>query len=378
MRRLIGFSIISRLSGILCAFWLCAGSAWAGDGGSSLASIQSTLNALCAGFGFTCPQLPTISQAALEYAAQFNLPTEMIRSLNNAGTALLAANPAVPAPTAQSPLDLSSLTPLGFISGPPSTNGQAAAAPPYDSDANGFFFAVATIGPFAQPDRLQLIYDDLSRTKPFVQGQRAAKISLPLVVLTVDNNGGPIAEREVPTSLQLVATCTGAAGCATTALATGNFSGNGTATYSADQIGLNVSTSFTSSPILQQPHAVISVNAQLIVTSATDPAYFFTVNPFIANAFSGDEKGFKPTDSKILGSSNATIGIAPFAAPLCPSNQQDCSTNPPQGVFGFCASLPNNSNGPLLPAVAAFVAITTAGETLVSAPVGSSPDIICP
>jgi hypothetical protein len=301
----------------------------------------------------------------------------MIRSLNNAGNALLAANPAVPAPTAKSPLDLLSLTPLGFISGPPSPNGQAAAAPPYDSSANSFLYAVATIGPFAQPDRLQLIYDDLFRTKPFVQGQRAAKISLPLVVLTVDNNGNPIAEREVPTSLQLVATCTGAAGCVTTALATGNFSGNGTATYSGDQIGLSVSTSFTSSPILTQPHAVFSVDGPLVVTSATDPAYFFTVNPFIANAFSGDEKGFKPADPKILGSSNASIGIAPFAAPLCPGNV-DCSANPPQGVFGFCASLPNNSNGPLLPAVAAFLTITTAGETLVSAPVGSSPDIICP
>src|SRR5262249_40316559 len=110
------------------------------------------------------------------------------------------------------------------------------------------------------------------------------------------------------------------------------------------------------------------------------------VNGFIANAFGGDESGCKPIDPKInLGSSNASIGIAPFAAPLCPNNQT-CdgvppNPPPPHGVFGFCASLPNNSNGPkptVLPAVAEFLAITNAGETLVSASVGSSPDIICP
>jgi hypothetical protein len=377
MRKLIRLLIISRLRGTVCLLWLCAaGPAWAGDGGSSLASLASNLNALCnAFFGAPCPPTPTITQNALEYAAQFNLPTDIVRVQNGVGNALVAANPPLSVPTKQSPLDWSQLTPFASTSAT-SPNGQAAAG--YSSNANSYFFAVTSGLNGGQPDTLHLRYDDLFRDHgTVVQGQDVADISIPMVVL----NAG--AERVVPTKLKLVASCTGGPGCVTTttALATGNFSGTGTATYSADQLGLSIAASFGPSSISTQSHLSFYVDAPLIVTTVTDPGYFFSTNPFITNAFNGNEMGFKPGDPKILGSATASIGIAPFPAPLCPGNV-DCSLNPPEpGVFGYCASLPNNSNGPnstRLPAVAAFLAIANSGETIVSAPFGSSSKIVCP
>lgn len=375
MSGLVRLSRISCLTGTISALWLCAaGSAWAGDGGSSLASLQALLNTVCGNLNVTCPQLPTITQAALEIAAQFNAPTEMVRSQDNDPPALIAANP--PLASAQPPLDLSTSTPLAFV-GSTSVTGQAAATQPYDENANGFFYAVTSIGgPNAQPNTVHFVYEDLFRTIDGVsKGQHVANISLPLVVL----NG--VAERVVQTTLQFFATCNGGfASCVTTALATGDFSGKGKSkTYSADQIGLSIASSFGPSPISPLvPHATFQVDVPLIVTSATDPLYLQSPpkNAVLFQAFFGPETGFIPKNPSILGTSTSSIGIAPFAAPLCPGNV-DCSATPPQGVFGFCASLPDN-RAALLPAVAAFAAVATSGETLVSAPFGSSPKIVCP
>jgi hypothetical protein len=364
MRGLVRSSRVSRLVGTVGALWLCAaGSAWAGDGGSSLGSLQSTLNALCGAFGVTqCLELPTITQAALELAAQFNMPTEMIRYNDSDPPALIAANP--PLASAQFPIDLSTLTltPLAFVS----SASEAEATQLGDRAANSFFYAVTSLGgTLNQPHRLYLIYEDLlPAVDHVVLGQDVADFSLPLVVL----NGS--AESVVPTTLKFLATCSGTfANCVTSALATGNFSGKGTATYSADQIGLNVAASFGTSPISSVSHAILQANGPLIVTAATDPLYFQKVNPYVylVPAFSGDETGFTPKKSGILGP-KASIGFAPFPAPLCPNNQ-NCSSKPPQGVFGFCANLPDK-NANRQPAVAAFAAIANSGETLVSAPVG--------
>jgi hypothetical protein len=307
------------------------------------------------------------------------MPTEMIRYHDNDPPALIAANP--PLASAQFPIDLSTLTltPLAFVSSVNSLGvAEAEATQLGDRDATSFFYAVTSLGgSLNQPHRLYILYEDLLPTVDSVSlGQDVADVSLPLVVL----NGN--AERVVPTTLKFLATCQGSfANCVTTATATGNFSGKGTSTYTADQIGLNVAASFGTSTISSQKHAIFQVNAPLIVTGAacpnapcTDPFYvnsnFNKVNPYVylVPAFSGDETGFIPNKSNILGSKAAAIGIAPFPAPLCPNNQ-NCSSSPPQGVFGFCASLPDN-NANRLPAVAAFAAIANSGETLVSAPVG--------
>jgi hypothetical protein len=292
----------------------------------------------------------------------------MVRRKDNDPYAAIAANP--PLKTAQ--IDLSTLTPLAFNS----VNGHA--VPTQPANAQSLFYAVA--GTYPQPlNTLHLIYQDLVPTVDrVVQGRTVAQISLPLVVLS----GGT--ERAVQTTLQFVATCTGTfAKCVTTALATGNFSGKGTATVSADQIGLNVGAS----------SATFQVDVPLVMTHATDTPYFQSVNPnqYVPSAFSSDQTGFTPKSGSILGP-KASIGIAPFAAPLCPNNA-DCSgapgtVGPPPpppvpAVFGFCASLPDNSMT-LQPAVAGFVAVANDAETLASTPVNPTdntqpmPGFVCP
>jgi hypothetical protein len=388
MRILVRSSIISRLTGTVCALWLCiTGPAWAGDGGANLATLQSFLNGFCNSLGVTCPSLPTITQAALTIGAQFNIGPEAIRFRDKSGYALVSTSP--PLASGKSPLDLSTSTPFAFVSSSTAT-GQASATQLDDDTANAFFFAVTSIGPNAQPDFIHLVYQRLipAPIGQVVQGQHLAHMSLFLTVL----NGG--VETVVPTTLDFIANCSGTfANCVPNALAvaTGNFSGKGSSALSAGTIGLTATSSFSSPPNSSSPSiATFQVDVPLIVTAATDQLYLplqqnppvLTVNPFLPSGFQGPQTGFIPAKSNILGSKTASIGIAPSPAPLCPGNV-DCSTKPPQGVFGFCASLPDN-NAKLLPAVAAFAAVATSGGTLVSAPiglgslVGNSGGILCP
>ena len=399
MQIFVSLSSISRLAGALCVFsLLIAGSAWAGDGGANLASMQIFLNGFCTKFGVTCPQLPTATQAALEIAAQFNAPTEMVRFQDDAGPAVVAANP--PLSTGQSPIDLKTLTPLAFFAqnGLPATPTQV-----NDSSANALVYAVTSIGPFAEPDTFHAIFEDTfgpKTTDHVVQNsaQPVAQISLPLTVLSGYGTSN-VTERAVQTTLQFFATCTGSfETCVTSVLATGNFSGKGNATYSANQIGLNAVAFFGSSPRSSVPHAMFQVDVPLIVTAATDQLYFLlaknltygsvalnkNVNPYLFTTFNSDETGFAPKPN--IAGSKAFIGLAPFAAPLCP-NGANCSANPPEpGVFGFCASLPDNSTPTpnLLPAVAGFAAVANSGQALFSAPLAppplsnGQPSLVCP
>src|SRR5438309_1799014 len=78
-----GSTMISRLSGVLAAIWLCtAGPAWAGGGGASVGTLQSLLlDPVCDFLGVTsCPQLPTINQIVLETSALENIPPNLVRS----------------------------------------------------------------------------------------------------------------------------------------------------------------------------------------------------------------------------------------------------------------------------------------------------------
>ena len=76
----------------------------------------------------------------------------------------------------------------------------------------------------------------------------------------------------------------------------------------------------------------------------------------------------------------ASIGLAPYPAPTSPV---PIPPGPTTSTFGFCASLPDNSNGSnakLHPAVATFLGIATDGEVLGSTPLGASsmPTLQCP
>jgi hypothetical protein len=119
----------------------------------------------------------------------------------------------------------------------------------------------------------------------------------------------------------------------------------------ASDLGLTVTLNFQPSPNSTAKHAVIEVQVPLLVTMATDPAYFYNGSNAISGAllpiFTFDELGHTPT---VKGVPNLPIGMSPVATQLK-------------------ASIASTSGGGgTVPAVNASVAIATDGETLVSAP----------
>jgi hypothetical protein len=421
-------SIISRAVAWAAAIWLCAaGSAFAGDGGASLGSLQTIIDGLCTAFNMNiCPQLPTISQAVLEVAALENSPPEMVRPLNSIdpGNYVDAGNPSILLPADAFPFSpstlqslLSSLRPLAFT-GASNSNGPAKATQLFNSAANAFLYAVASGPPpvgssqLPVPDTLYFFYDDSSRTNSnFSQGQIVAKFSLPLTVLNSDG----VTEREVAATLQFRSSGAGGQPCRATLPAAmspstvvGDFAGTGTGTqtYGANQIGVDCAVVFAPSPISSKAHAIFLVKLRLLVTQSADPLYFYfantsppstgPVNFGIPSAFfPPDVTGFTPSPPPvtnpptppILGANGKSIGIAPSAAPQCtgPTGTPGtgipgaCSVPPPSGIFALCANLPGNGNGqPPVPSVAAFYAIGTDGETFLSAPIVPSSPIACP
>jgi hypothetical protein len=413
--------VISRIAGAAAAMLLSgAGSAWAGDGGTSLQTLQAVLSdptsGLCVTFGINpCPQLPTITQAVLEVAGIENSPPEMVRALNNippgcwvdAGNA--AALPPITFPlTATTSPTLSdlllTLTPLAFNSEsrsgsspptfkcppkPPGSPGTSTATRPYDPNADTFLYAATSGGSSAEltglpiPDTAYFFYDDLSRSNQnFQNGQVVGKFLLPLTVLNQDGT-----ERQVATTLQLIAPATD---CSASTVS-GDFLIPGIVQTGirATDIGLKCAVVFGPSPASSDKHAIFEVAIKLVVIQSQgtppqtpDLTYFW----FAATGFTGpvnfgipsaffppNETGFTPTKSGILPA-GASIGIAPNAGPLGPP--------PPSGVstaFALCASLPRNGNGqPLVPAVSADYVIATSGETFLSAPLPSVSTTTCP
>lgn len=410
MRASIKSLTISRIALAASAIWIYgAGAAWAGGGGESLTSLNSLITGFCAALNISsCPQFPTITQAVLEIAGLEITPPEMIRALNSvpAGSTVDAGNAAAippitfPLTATTSPSVsnlLSTLTPLAFVgasekewarSGANNT-GTAAAAQLYNPDADTFLYAVASGTSVATsgltiPDTFYLFYDDLSRSNENFSRQRvAAKFSLPLTVLNSDG----LTERPVATTLHYMAPSRGGLPCSASTVS-GNFSGNGTQTLTAAQIGVNCAVVFSASPISPRAHAIFEVQVPLLVTAATDPGHFWFAqttsngpfNPSVPSAFFSDDLGFAPA-AGALGPNGKYIGIAPSAAPLCTSVSCPAVTPPPPppGVFALCADLPRNGNGQaLIPSVAAYYTIATDGETLLSAALPSTSSSMCP
>jgi hypothetical protein len=111
------------------------------------------------------------------------------------------------------------------------------------------------------------------------------------------------------------------------------------------------------------------------VTVANDPLYFsfFSAQATLigSTTFGTEDLGFP-----LAFLPGKSIGIATYPAPMTVTGATTAN-------FGFCANLPDDSNGSrarLLRAVAAFLDIATDGETLVSAPLGPSsmPSLKCP
>jgi hypothetical protein len=383
MRVPVRSSAISCFLGAAAALWLCsAGTARAEGGGEDLAALNSTILGLCPILGIpttSCPQLPTITQAFLELAALVNAPPEAVRGDTGIplGLDVDAGNPSRPRglnPISAFPVEgtsltnlLPTLTPLAFISAP---NVAEPAKPTqlYDPDADTFLYAVAN-GVGAQPDKLVLLYEDLSRTSgTFLQGQIVAKISLPLVILNSNQPAKP--ESPVVTTLQISAACAGGPACLR-ADAVGGI-GNPHNPIPATSLGIGFDLVFSPSPISAHPHAIFEFQVPLVVTRAIDRPYFPNSISFIRSPFLSDETGFTPTTPGILPA-GASVGFAPSAQPW---------QLPPAGgpaIYALCASLPRNGNRHApVPAVAAFYAIAADGETLLAAPLVPPAPIVCP
>jgi len=422
MRVSIRFCAFSRLAGAVTALWLCgAGAAWAGGGGESLTTLQAVIGVTDGSTGFChmlkmnpCPQLPTFTQAILEAAGLANSPPGTIAAQNGLppGSNVYASNPPAVPPALFSPTPfpltaktsptlselLSTLTPLAFIS---SQNAATLPTPVqlYDPNANTFLYAVtvSSIG-FATPpggtvpDTLDVFYEALSRSnQTFTNGQVVAKFSLPLTVLNSNLTENP----PVIVTLQIKATCTGGPSCLQAQVISG-FGASASNPIAASQFGIQFALVFGASPTSSGSHAIFELAVPLLVTGAcspatsgcppqpppppnTDPAYFYALhnngnpgqlNVGISTAFVFDDLGVTPTKSGILPP-GATIGVAPTAGPLGPA-----TTGP--ATFALCANLPGgNGNGQApVPAVAAYYAIATSGETLLSRALSSTS--VCP
>jgi hypothetical protein len=374
------FSVISRLAGAAAVIWMYgAGSAWAGDSGSSGISVYGVFTSIVSMFfpQITSPPVfPTatndpVTPIILETAALTNLSLDEVRVANTvcapggpassglpycSQIAVNAANqPANSLPEVFADT-LELLTPLAFIS----NQGTLLGTQFGDPKANSFLYAyIAASNGGGQPNSAVFVFDYLPGTsKKLVKNQPAASINFQIGVLDT-----PSSERSVAASLTLTPTCNGAASCLSGTV-TGDFVTAGTQkSYTPEQLGMSFSYIFGASPNSATPHTMVQIVAPLLVTAATDPAYFAGAacptgfNPFsgYCDTFSTDE-GYTPP---LVGK---PIGISPLAAlgPVPPT-----PPNSPPGPPIVASFLGN-------PAVSTFFAIGTNGVTLVSTPVASS------
>jgi hypothetical protein len=366
----------SRLGAAAVSIWLFgAVPAWAEGGGADAVTLQGLLNDVCAVFGIpraSCPLLGNTTTdpptpVVLEISALSNNPLDTIRRGDGAcelttaakglplcpEVAVNALNAPVrsltgPSDEKRSPVALSYLTPLAFKPGAiPTQYG--------DPAATNFLYSVVLEGDDGRPEALDVFYDLPETSKPLKKGV-VATISIPLAVY--NNLDG--SEHSVSAMLQLTASCPGA-NCLTGTI-TGDFAGMGAQTYSAAQLGVQFASRFARSPNSTTPHFILELLVPVLVTSKNDPEYFGAATAtcrYGANPDSGYCNGFSMENlgwpAAFLGSGKS-VGIGPSVAPY-----------PHDGTFRpavlFSASFFGN------PAVAAYFAIDTTGNTLLTTPV---------
>ena len=226
-----------------------------------------------------------------------------------------------------------------------------------DPRATSFFYAEVLEGTDGQ-HTLHLLYDYTPWTTKHLARGEVANFSLPLVVY--DQSDGT--ERTVPATVQLVAACNHA-DCLT-ANVSGSFSGSGTQTVSAAQLGIQFRYDFSPSPNSATPHAIFELRAPLLVNRRNDSPYFGPSTPSCPNganlnsgyclAFSQEELGHT---AAFLGVGKY-VGVAPSVAPYPHGGSPTRIARP---ALPFTASF---FSDPV--AVSAFVAISTEAKAIVS------------
>jgi hypothetical protein len=271
----------------------------------------------------------------------------------------------------QSPAGLSS---LAFVSNPTGT-------PPLTVTQNLDPTATSKVYAVVDGANLDLFFAPTGTNRTHSKGQVVAAIPFWLAVLA----NGAATEKSVVATVEITATCNGAAACLSASVSADLGTGMGKKMYSPADLGLNFA--YVSGMYL--------VQIPLLVNPQTDPLYFPIAgipslpqcpngsNPIsgYCNVFSATNppNGFAP---KFL--TNTVVGMAPSAAPQCPGNQpglpsppgSTCPatypTNPTQPLsptFGFCAYLSNSAVVSKKPDAAFFLAIGPDGTTYTSSPV---------
>jgi hypothetical protein len=412
MRERVRSSKASGFAAAVAAVWLlCAGPAWAG-GASDAAGLLSLLcDTLAGSLGISCPQYPTytmgtppnmtpISPATpivVELAAWENVSPDSIRmkdsdcdlfgTLNGPGTgnfycpqlAVNATNGPAKSPLSDPAAATSSLNSLAFVSNPNSST-------PLTVTQNGDPNTTSKVYAVVDGANLDLFFAPTGTNTKQSKGQVVAAIPFWLAVLA--NEATATTEKSVVATVEITATCNGAAACLSASVSADLGTGMGKKMYNPSYLGLNFA--YVSGMYL--------VQIPLLVNPQTDPLYFPIAgigslpqcpngsNPIsgYCNAFSATNppNGFAP---KFL--TNTVVGMAPSAAPQCPGNQpglpsppgSTCPTtyptNPTQPVsptFGLCAYLSNNAVVSNHPDAAFFLAIGPDGTTYTSSPVAPS------
>jgi hypothetical protein len=397
-------SRIARVVGAITALWLlCADPAWAGGGGEDAEGLQAILIELCTFVSpaIPCPQYPTYANTTTSPATPISPLTPIVLELSAFGfgspdsvrmedsdcilggtpfcpqIAVNAINgPAKPASsvavTLLPPPALPYLTPLAFVSNPSNSTTPLTATQYGNPAANSFFYAAVLEDQSGAPQSLDLFYDYPAGKQPL-----SLVISLPLATLVKN------ASTETSVVATLTATCLGPSACTNVKVSIPSL---GSATYTPARLGLTFNYYFSSSPNSPSAHPIVEVEVPLLVSTQTDPFYFLGT-PLAGcdnggNLLSGYCNAFSATSppSGFKLSLNQMIGMAPSAAPQCPSPQptqpptytSTCPstyparpTQPLSPTFGFCASF----NGSKQPAVAGYLAIGTDATTYVSSPV---------
>jgi hypothetical protein len=381
-------SKITQVAGAVAAIWLyAAGPALAGGGVSGI-SLQGACNEIAMmAFGVNCPPFPNVAQQVVEIGNLENQTPDSIRiatmsicePFGPAGDLGLPFCPQIAINAVNGPVTSPASNSNGNSNSQGDSGNGSTSAQPFltrvaftpgavptqvgDPAATANFSAVVLEGQNGQPKMLDLFFETI---KP------GATLSLPMVVLNADGTERPVAAT-------LKTSCSSGDQPCQSATVSGDFLGTGVKkTYSANSLGLFFNLQWGTSS------STAEVRIPLVVTKQNDPAYFatppcppnfITSPPYVIGgnpisgycvAFTGQDLGFP---ASFLGK-GASVGIAPYPAPLCTSTT--CPPPPPPPAppppppttyFGFCASFSNN------PVIAAFVGVGTDATTYVTSPV---------